>query len=164
MPLKFDRSSYENVRSLALIEHAQHFIMQSVHPLQNLLQIYLASDTSTVTNLPFITSTLTVELFAPSPHLTKWVTRIQSLIRAKDPGARWAGFCIALKTAGLSRDLLLENAQSWCTYALPQLLVRGADFFLSIPLLTSFFIEGTKPPCCEGHSSIIDFCVPVSAW
>lgn len=99
--------------------------MERIHPLKNLLQFHLASDSSTVFHLPLISSSLTPEAFSPSSHLSKWTTRVNSLIHAKDPGARWAGICLALQTASLSKDMMLECAQGWITIVLPMLSVSA---------------------------------------
>lgn len=97
--------------------------MEGSHPLKALLQLQLASDASAVLHLPHIIASLTRDCFLPSPHLSKWTTRINSLIHSKDPGARWSGLCLASSTATLSRPALLEHAQSWLGVALPMLSV-----------------------------------------
>ncbi|TFK71783.1 hypothetical protein BDN72DRAFT_957805 [Pluteus cervinus] len=91
------------------------------HPLKSLLQSQLATDSSAVTHLPFVLSSLTPAAFAPSSHLTKWTTRIGSLLHAKDSGSCWAGLCLANQTSIFSRNIMMENAQSWLAVALPML-------------------------------------------
>jgi hypothetical protein len=103
----------------------------SVHSLQTFLQLQLASDTAAVLNLPYVIQCLSPQHLQPSPHLQKWVTRINSLVHAKDPGARWAGLSLACQTAIFSRELLLENARSWVSAALPLLSVRVSTHMLS---------------------------------
>ncbi|KAF9464353.1 rRNA processing/ribosome biogenesis-domain-containing protein [Collybia nuda] len=93
----------------------------AIHPLKILLQLQLATDSSAVVHLPYIFSSLTSDYFSPNPHLSKWTTRINSLLYSKDPGGRWAGLCIALKTSELSRDIMVEFAQIWLGVALPML-------------------------------------------
>lgn len=97
--------------------------MESTHPLKALLQLQLATDSSAVLHLPYIIASLTSDCFLPSSHLTKWTTRINSLLYSKDAGGRWAGLCIAQKTSDLSRETMIEYAQSWLGVALPMLSV-----------------------------------------
>lgn len=87
------------------------------------LQLHLATDVSAVTNLPFVLNSLAQEDFLSQGHVQKWTMRITSLLHSKDPGARWAGLSIALKTAALSRDVMNECAHGWITVTLPMLLV-----------------------------------------
>jgi len=96
----------------------------SVHPLKIFLQLQLASDKDAVLSLPYLIQFLSSQHLQPSPHLQKWVTRINSLIHSKDPGARWAGLSIACQTSILSRELMLENARSWVNVALSLFSVR----------------------------------------
>ncbi|KAH9965998.1 rRNA processing/ribosome biogenesis-domain-containing protein, partial [Russula dissimulans] len=91
----------------------------SVHPLKTFLLFQLASDNAAVLNLPYVIQYLSHQHLQPSPHLQKWLTRINSLIHSKDPGARWAGLSIACQTSILSRELMLENAKGWVSAALP---------------------------------------------
>ena len=93
------------------------------HRLKTWLQLHLATDDSAVTNLPFVLNSLTEEDFLSQGHVQKWIIRINSLIHSKDPGARWAGLSIALRTATLSRDTMNECAHAWITAALPMLFV-----------------------------------------
>lgn len=102
--------------------------MESTHPLKALLQFQLATDSSAVLHLPYILSSLTPDCFLPSSHLTKWTTRINSLLYSKDAGGRWAGLCIAQKTSDLSRGTMIEYAQSWLGVALPMLSVGIYSF------------------------------------
>ena len=95
------------------------------HRLKTWLQLHLATDASSVTNLPFVLNSLAEEDFHSQGHVQKWTIRINSLIHSKDPGARWAGLSIALKTATLSRDVMNECAHPWITVALPMLFVRA---------------------------------------
>ncbi|KIK44256.1 hypothetical protein CY34DRAFT_802866 [Suillus luteus UH-Slu-Lm8-n1] len=88
------------------------------HPLKSLLQLQLASDTSSILHLSFVLSTLSEDFLLPSPHLQKWTSRVTSLIRSKDVGARWAGICIAYRTSTLSKSTMTEFAQSWAGLAL----------------------------------------------
>lgn len=106
--------------------------MESSHPLKALLQLQLASDSSSVLHLPHVLSVLTPEYFLPSPHLIQWTARINSLLHSKDPGSRWAGLCIAQKTSIFSKSTMIENAQSWLGVALPMLSVC---VFTSTPLV-----------------------------
>ncbi|KAF8165502.1 rRNA processing/ribosome biogenesis-domain-containing protein [Crassisporium funariophilum] len=95
--------------------------MEAGSHLKALLQTQLASDISAVRYLPYTITSLTSECFLPSPHLTKWITRINALLHSKDSGARWAGLCLAYKTSLLSQSMMIESAQSWLAVALPLL-------------------------------------------
>ena len=111
------------------------------HRLKTWLQLHLATDASTVINLPFVLNSLTEEDFLSQGHVQKWTIRINSLVHSKDPGARWAGLSIALKTATLSRDVMNECAHAWITVALPMLFV-GLDI---VGVLTG----SDEPPLIE---------------
>ncbi|KAI0065940.1 hypothetical protein BV25DRAFT_1613288 [Artomyces pyxidatus] len=91
------------------------------HPLKILLQSQLASDSLAVLHLPYVLPTLSPQHLLPSPHLQKWIARLNSLIHSKDPGARWAGLVLATKTSVLSKSIMMEHAQSWIGAALPLL-------------------------------------------
>jgi hypothetical protein len=93
------------------------------HPLRTLLHVNVASDAQAVEYLPHTVATLSEDALAPSSHLSKWTTRVTSLLHAKDGGARWAGLCLALKTAQLSKTVLTESAQVWLSASLPMLAV-----------------------------------------
>lgn len=96
----------------------------SVHPLKTFLHLQLASDNAAVLNLPYVIRFLSPQHLQPSPHLQKWMARINSLIHSKDPGACWAGLSIACQTSLLSREVMLESARSWVGAALPLFSVR----------------------------------------
>ena len=96
----------------------------SVHPLKTFLHIQLASDNAAVLNLPYVIRFLSTQHLQPSPHLQKWMTRINALIHSKEPGACWAGLTIACQTSLLSRKVMLESARSWVGAALPLFSVR----------------------------------------
>ncbi|KAE9410119.1 hypothetical protein BT96DRAFT_953314 [Gymnopus androsaceus JB14] len=91
------------------------------HPLKALLSFHLTSDASTVIHLPYVLDTLTPQHFTPSPHLTKWNSRLNSLLHSKDAGARWAGLCLAHRTSVYSKSVMVECAQSWLGTAIPML-------------------------------------------
>ncbi|KAK0206320.1 rRNA processing/ribosome biogenesis-domain-containing protein [Desarmillaria ectypa] len=86
--------------------------------LKTLLQLHLATDISSAQNLPYIFDILTSEHLAPSPHLTKWTSRIYSLLHSKDAPGKWAGLCLAHRTSLLSKSVMIEQAQQWITIAL----------------------------------------------
>lgn len=100
------------------------------HPLKSLLQNQLATDSSAVLHLPFTLTSLTAAAFTPSPHLSKWTTRIGALLHAKDSASRWTGLCLAHKTALLSRDIMLENAMNWLSVSMPILSVSHVAWIL----------------------------------
>ncbi|KAK0490784.1 hypothetical protein IW261DRAFT_1618758 [Armillaria novae-zelandiae] len=91
--------------------------------LKTLLQLHLATDTSSAQNLPYILDILTSEHLSPSPHLTKWTSRIYSLLHSKDAPGKWAGLCLAHRTSLLSKSVMIEHAQQWLTIALRVLSV-----------------------------------------
>ena len=105
------------------------------HRLKTWLQLHLATDASAVTNLPFVLNSLAEEDFLSQGHVQKWSIRINSLIHSKDPGARWAGLTIALRTAALSRNVMNECAHGWITVALPMLFVSSRALFIHIATL-----------------------------
>ena len=111
------------------------------HRLKTWLQLHLATDASTVTNLPFVLNSLTEDDFLSPGHVQKWTIRINSLIHSKEPGARWAGLSIALRTATLSRNVMNECAHGWITIALPMLTVRSLILLVFPPTLMDLLIE-----------------------
>lgn len=122
--------------------------MDPLHPLKALLQLQLASDSYAVLHLPHILATLTPAAFLPSPHTQKWIARISSLLYSKDPGARWAGLCIAHKTSTHSKPIMIECAQAWLAVALP-ILSRNEPaptLKASIRLLALIFSSATDVP------------------
>ncbi|KAG6903450.1 hypothetical protein C0995_005473 [Termitomyces sp. Mi166 len=122
--------------------------MEALHPLKALLQFQLATDASSVLHLPYLLSSLTQDSLLPSSHLTKWTTRINSLLHSKDAGARWAGLCIAHKTSILSRPTMIECAHSWLGVALPLLSKNepSPTIKASIRLLRTIFSAGIGTP------------------
>jgi hypothetical protein len=100
--------------------------VDQMHLLDVILQQQIASDETAVLNLPNVLASLSPSLFSTLSHSHKlWIARISSLLeRPKHPGARWAGFCLANRTAQLNRELLVSSAQNWINYALPTLSVR----------------------------------------
>ena len=93
-----------------------------------LLTSHLASDVSACQLLPEVVRVLdsNPQILGPSPHQQKWVARVSSLLHSKEPSARWAGLTLALRTAQLSKPLMLERAQGWVALALPMLSVRSS--------------------------------------
>lgn len=102
--------------------------MDTSSVLKTLLQVHMASDAHAVLHLPYVLSTLTAESLQSSEHVQKWIARTNSLILSKDGGARWAGLCVALQTASLSKDLMIECAQTWVGATIPLLSVRTISF------------------------------------
>ncbi|KAI0082414.1 hypothetical protein K474DRAFT_1655179 [Panus rudis PR-1116 ss-1] len=92
-----------------------------MHPLKSILQLQISTDEQAVLYLPHILSVLKADDLHPSEHTHKWTTRLSSLMLSKDSAARWAGISLALKTAMLSKNILLDCAQSWVGAALPLL-------------------------------------------
>ncbi|KAF6762174.1 rRNA processing/ribosome biogenesis-domain-containing protein [Ephemerocybe angulata] len=95
--------------------------MDAGFQLKSLLQLQLASDSSSVAHLPYILNTLNEDCFAPNPHLAKWSARINSLLHSKDAGARWTGLCIAHKSSLTSKTFMLESAAVWLPVVIPML-------------------------------------------
>ncbi|KAF7332113.1 RIX1 domain-containing protein [Mycena kentingensis (nom. inval.)] len=107
------------------------------HPLKTLLHHHLASDASAVQHVPYTLASLTPAALLPSPHSSKWSARITSLLHAKTSDARWAGLCLAQKSALLSQPVMIESAQSWIAVALPLLAVRS----LFLPRLNLMYLR-----------------------
>ncbi|KAJ6628867.1 rRNA processing/ribosome biogenesis-domain-containing protein [Mycena sp. CBHHK59/15] len=122
--------------------------MDGGHPLKALLQLQLASDSYAVLHLPYILSSLSPECLLPSQHSSKWTARINSLLHSKSADARWAGLCIAYKTALLSKSVMIECAQSWLGVALPNLSKKESVPILSasVRLLRVIFSVATDVP------------------
>ncbi|KAF7352611.1 Pre-rRNA-processing protein rix1 [Mycena venus] len=118
------------------------------HPLKALLQLQLGSDSYAVLHLPYILASLTAESLLPSPHSTKWTARVNSLLHAKTPDARWAGLCLAHKTSVLSKSTMIECAQSWIGIALPILSKKECLPILCacVRLLRVIFSAATDTP------------------
>jgi hypothetical protein len=109
------------------LQHSSSSVIMSEahapHPLKSLLQLQLASDAYAAIHLPYILQSLTADAFVPSPHLSKWTARLNSLLSSKDAGGRWAGLLIALRTSALSKPIMIECAQGWISISLPVLSV-----------------------------------------
>ncbi|TCD69857.1 hypothetical protein EIP91_005934 [Steccherinum ochraceum] len=95
--------------------------MEPSQSLKTLLQVHLANDAHAVLHLPYVLSTLDAEALRSQEHLQKWIARLSSLLTSKDGGARWAGLCLAFQTAHLSKDLMVECAQTWVGATIPLL-------------------------------------------
>lgn len=95
------------------------------HALKSLLQHQLATDASTASHLPYVLDVLTEQHFNTSTHTPKWSARLSSLLHSKEPSARWAGLCLCLRTAELSKDIMIEFSSGWITVAIPLLSVRN---------------------------------------
>lgn len=122
--LKVNGNDFQIPKTMQVIEKSKKLaFMDALHPLKALLQLQLASDSYAVLHLPYVLASLTSTCFSPSPHIQKWTTRIHSLIHSKDPGARWAGLCIAYQTSLFSKSIMIECAQNWLGVALPVLSV-----------------------------------------
>lgn len=99
-----------------------------IQTLESIVQLQLATETTSVFYLPSVLESLTEELFQLSPHSsagrTKWIARVNSLLHSKEPAGRWAGACLARRTAAVSKEILLECASGWIAAALPWFSVR----------------------------------------
>jgi hypothetical protein len=130
----------------------------SVHPLKTFLHIQLASDNAAVLNLPHVIRFLSAQHLQPSPHLQKWMTRINALIHSKEPGACWAGLTIACQTSLLSRQVMLESARSWVSAALPLFSVRVSShtLFSSVSLCEETSASAHSKNChATSHTYIL---------
>ena len=91
--------------------------------LESIIQLQLATETTSVFHLPTVLESLTEEHFQSPPQSsagrTKWIARVNSLLHSKEPAGRWAGACLARRTAAVSREILLECASGWIAVALP---------------------------------------------
>ena len=99
-----------------------------IQTLESIVQLQLATETTSVFHLPAVLESLTEAHFQSSPHSsvgrTKWIARVNSLLHSKEPAGRWAGACLARRTAAVSKEILLECASGWITAALPWFSVR----------------------------------------
>jgi pre-rRNA-processing protein RIX1 len=92
--------------------------------LEVILQQQLASDEAAVVNVLNVLSVITPSILSSSASQRLWIARINTLLeRPKHYGARWAGLCLAHRTALLNRELLVGSAQTWISFALPLLSV-----------------------------------------
>ena len=112
--------------------------------LKTLLQVHLASDSSAALHLPHVLATLSSTALQSSEHIQKRVARVNTLVASKDGAARWAGLCIALQTASLSRDLMLECAQAWVGAAIPLLSVRTISICIIFSRIEVSLLRKTK--------------------
>lgn len=92
--------------------------------LESIVQLQLATETTSVFHLPTVLESLTEEYFQSPQGRTKWIARVNSLLHSKEPAARWAGACLARRTAAVSKDILLECASGWIAITLPWFSVR----------------------------------------
>ncbi|KAK1233310.1 hypothetical protein PQX77_003536 [Marasmius sp. AFHP31] len=120
--------------------------MSDTHLLKTVLNLHLASDASAALHLPYILNILSPEVFATSPHLTKWLLRVNSLLHSKDASAKWSGLCLVHATSLHSKSLMIENAQSWIQVALPILSVRSALIIVLATLILFRIIEQRSEP------------------
>jgi hypothetical protein len=91
--------------------------------MDGLIQQQLSTDAVAFTQLPYILASLQSHHFTSPGSCSKWVARLNSLARAKDPLARWTGLCLILKTCKINTQLQLENSETWISLSLPLLAV-----------------------------------------
>ena len=91
--------------------------------LHNLLQNCLVSESTAVTNLPFVLSSLSEHCFVMKSAHSEWIARINWLFRSRDVSANWAAVCIALRSVSHSVDLIIECVSTWIPSALAVLSV-----------------------------------------
>jgi hypothetical protein len=92
--------------------------------LEQLTEWYLLTDDAALANLPVPLSCLNPGLFdCPQSQISKWISRVNDLLHAKQSKFRWTGLCLALATAINSRDLMLEQASKWIQISLSLLSV-----------------------------------------
>ena len=114
--------------------------------LESIVQLQLATEATSVFHLPTVLESLTEGHFQSSPHSsagrTKWIARVNSLLHSKEPAGRWAGACLARRTAAVSKEILLECASGWIAAALPWFSVRTP--YPRIPPCS--VVPNTSPP------------------
>ncbi|EJU06292.1 hypothetical protein DACRYDRAFT_44452, partial [Dacryopinax primogenitus] len=118
------------------------------HPLAALLQHYIATDDAAVSYLPSTLSILSPTAFLPSSHLAKWIARVNSLVTSKHRGGKWAGICLATRTAECSKDVMVDCASGWVGNVLPT-LQRNEPLptqLAAISLLHTIFTKATDMP------------------
>ncbi|KZO98064.1 hypothetical protein CALVIDRAFT_554136 [Calocera viscosa TUFC12733] len=122
--------------------------MASPHPLAALLQHYIATDDAAATYLPSTLATLTPQAFQSSSHLAKWTARVNSLIASKNRGGKWAGVCLAARTAECSKDVMVNSAAGWVGNVLPILQKAEPVHTQSaaVSLLDLIFSKATDMP------------------
>lgn len=102
--------------------------------LESIVQLQLATETTSVFHLPVVLESLTEEHFHSRPHpnpgRTKWIARVNSLLHSKEPAGRWAGACLARRTAAVSKEVLLECASGWIGVVLPWFSVRAESHLM----------------------------------
>ncbi|EJD01578.1 uncharacterized protein FOMMEDRAFT_142163 [Fomitiporia mediterranea MF3/22] len=120
--------------------------MASADLLQTFLHFHLATDASSVTNLPSVISGLSSDSLETSSHSPKWINRVNALIHSREPAARWAGITLALQTSKLSSNVLISSAEGWVPIILP-ILSRNESLAVwkaSIRLLAFIFTSTTN--------------------
>jgi len=133
--------------------------------LESIVQLQLATETTSVFHLPAVLESLTEEHFQ-SPSLssagrTKWIARVNSLLHSKEPAGRWAGACLARRTAAVSKEILLECANGWIGVALlwfsvcPLASPKNTTLSKKTRLLTGVGIEKkrTRSSLTRGHGA-----------
>ncbi|KIO31087.1 hypothetical protein M407DRAFT_221600 [Tulasnella calospora MUT 4182] len=110
-----------------------------------ILQHQLATDATTLAQMPIVLQTLTADHLKPSQPTGKWMARINSLLHSREPSFRWAGLCLADKTSELSVQLMLEHAETWIGIVLPMLSKVEVEpvHTMSIRLLFRIFSSAT---------------------
>ena len=102
--------------------------------LESIVQLQLATETTSVFHLPAVLESLTGEHFHSPSHSnagrTKWIVRVNSLLHSKEPTGRWAGACLARRTCMVSKEVLLECASGWIGVVLPWFSVRLESHFM----------------------------------
>lgn len=95
-----------------------------------ILQHQLSTDEQAIASVLNVISQLTPSHLI-SPRLL--LARIHSLLqRPANPGARWAGLCLAYKVASLRSEILVENAKTWISFTLPLLSVSIDQVYMSV--------------------------------
>lgn len=134
-----------------------------MHRLAVLLQYQVAGDITAFQNLPHVLSALRAEDLAASPHRTKWILRVNSLLHSKEPAARWTGLCLARRSAELNQELLTEHAHTWVTSAMSMLAVSPSAASHIIQLMNTGCSQRNETTPIYRASGYLLFCIFTAA-
>jgi hypothetical protein len=95
--------------------------------LKTLLQVHLATDVSSAYHIPFILRALNKQCFLVNTLTPKWIIRVNALLHSKTPAGRWAGLCLAWKTAIINEEITIQQGHSWLTVSQHLICVRCSE-------------------------------------
>jgi hypothetical protein len=125
---------------------ASHLEILAMGSLDILLHSYFTNDERVVQHLPAIIDSLEPSNFGSTAQNSKWTNRINALLHAKQPASRWAGLVLAHHTSLHSKDIMVDQAQSWLAIALP---IISVSFLFHFPTLAHFFFQRREAAPCQ---------------